>query len=479
MRHSTKAIAPALSLMLASCIPAGGASENLAGASQTLVAGAGFTTFDASIGGCLDGPNGVNCNNYEAMDAVYMSGGPVAASLSDGAYHFAVLAPGHQNGGALDGSDGNLSDLTAGATDGDLGAGDPVENRTFIVSGGEIVAYAGSHAWGTSPAGRAILALAPFDATDNPGGVYILAICRAGSSDPAECKFDAFRLRDGEGSVDEFPEVSGAKYYDANTNGQLDPGEPMIAGWPIRHSDEEGDILLTSADGSFSVELVEGAYHFAEVLPQPGSAWIQTGNRIDQSSTAGGASVSLQINMTYDLMLADNSSVAGILFGNVCLGAGGGRTLGFWSNRNGKALVQADDLAHLRSLNLRSSNGADFDPADYGSLRAWLLGANATNMACMLSAQLATMELNVWNGLVQESRLIFAPGTASANASGFATVGAVMREADESLGAHGNTPSGAPERSYQEALKDALDGGNNDRSFVQPGPGACPIPVFP
>ena len=44
-------------------------------------------------------------------------------------------------------------------------------------------------------------------------------------------------------------------------------------------------------------------------------------------------------------------------------------------------------------------------------------------MAYMLSAQLAAMRLNVLNGLVNASALIYAPGTNSANpATGFATV---------------------------------------------------------
>ena len=45
--------------------------------------GAGFTTFDATLGGCLDSPNGVNCNHYTAKDRVYMSGGPAAVWLSE------------------------------------------------------------------------------------------------------------------------------------------------------------------------------------------------------------------------------------------------------------------------------------------------------------------------------------------------------------------------------------------------------------
>jgi hypothetical protein len=54
-------------------------------------------------------------------------------------------------------------------------------------------------------------------------------------------------------------------------------------------------------------------------------------------------------------------------------------------------------------------------------------------MAYMLSAQLAAMELNVFNGFVNGNALIYAPGTTSANALGYASVNAVMAEANTDL----------------------------------------------
>ena len=38
--------------------------------------GAGFTTFDTALLGCLDSPNGIDCNNYAAKEDVFMNGGP-------------------------------------------------------------------------------------------------------------------------------------------------------------------------------------------------------------------------------------------------------------------------------------------------------------------------------------------------------------------------------------------------------------------
>ena len=155
-------------------------------------------------------------------------------------------------------------------------------------------------------------------------------------------------------------------------------------------------------------------------------------------------------------------------FGNVCLGAGGGLTLGFWSNKNGQALVGPTDLAMLVALNLRNANGTDFNPATYAQLKTWLLNGTAVNMAYMLSVQLAAMELNVFNGKVSGGALIYGGPTL-----GFVTINALMTAADAELALHGSTPAGSAFRSYQEALKNALDGANNNLNFVQAT--ACPF----
>jgi len=159
---------------------------------------AGYTTFDAVQGGCLDGPNGVDCNNYDSKGDVYMNGGPATgAGLNDGDYYFTVIVPGHQNGGFIQGADGNLSDKTNGSTAGDLGSGDEIADRTFTIStvlGHKLISYGGPHGTGTSPNGQLIVQLIPYDDTSNNGGVYIMAICEVGATSPSQCKFDAFRI---------------------------------------------------------------------------------------------------------------------------------------------------------------------------------------------------------------------------------------------------------------------------------------------
>ncbi len=270
--------------------------------------------------------------------------------------------------------------------------------------------------------------------------------------------------------------VSGMKYYDANANGQWDSGEVGIGSWSISYSGPVSATELTNAGGLFSNSLANGAYTFKEMTS---SGWQQTGNLINQTSVSqtgtplGNASCQLKGDKSYSCQVAECNTVAGVDFGNLCLGSGGGLTLGFWSNKNGQALFSNSDLAAMVGLNLRNANGSAFDPTSYTAFRNWILSATATNMANMLSAQLAAMKLNVRHNFVSGNALIYAPGANSANGNGYATVNAVMAEADASLAANGNTVKSDATRSYQEALKNALDNANNNRNFVQAGPNSC------
>jgi hypothetical protein len=51
--------------------------------------------------------------------------------------------------------------------------------------------------------------------------------------------------------------------------------------------------------------------------------------------------------------LEEGEDYVGPDFGNVCLMPGtGGKTLGFWSNKNGQALITSSDVTALNALNL-------------------------------------------------------------------------------------------------------------------------------
>lgn len=399
----------------------------------------------------------VNGNVYEDKADVYLNGGPQnlnANGLPDGRYYFQVTNP---SGSVL------LSSDDASCRQLEVVGG--------VVAGPSAAAGSCAHAAGSyNPNnGSTTVQLTPYDDTPNPGGEYKVWLIQqtadtsVDANNPRvliflnrDAKTDNFKVR----LSSETPPIvlSGSKFYDADTDGIWDPGEPGITGWRIEKvPPTPADVTYTGTIGAYGFIVLpnSGSYTISEVPPPPGffpaGAWVNT------------TATSLSVNV-------GNTDISGLDFGNVCLGEGGGRTLGFWSNKVGERLFDSGDLALLVGLNLRDAAGNHFNPASYGQFRTWLLNATATNMAYMLSAQLAAMALNVNNGLVDGNSLIYAPGTSSANSAGFATVNAVMAEANGLLGTYGLVLSGHPQRAHMEALKNALDRGNNNLNFVQPRP---------
>ncbi len=446
----------ALGLILAAC----GGQMGLQGVGVSGSSGSGPLTgaiYTTKGDGSL-----VNGNVYDSKEEVYLNGGPPpnapcsAAGLPDGEYYFQVTDP---SGTVL------LST-------------DSISERKVRVTGGVFTDYLGTtHAVGSGRCPGAIsVALFPYDDTPNPGGEYKVWLTRVEDYDPtkgvfgflpAKSKTDNFKVRMAGGEEPANVAIYGYKWYDTNTNGVWDEGEPAIPGWRIEKvPPEPSDVTYTGASGqySFLVPANSGPYTISEVPPPPG--WWPAGQWINTTPTSSTVTVA-----TVDVHGPD--------FGNVCLGAGSGRTLGFWSNRNGQSVLNglgmSAILGELRALNLVKADGSPFDPYSYTEFRNWILSANATNMAYMLSAQMAAMYLNVRAGFVSASALVYAPGTNSANAAGFATVGDLLSEANLELAAHPTAYDGDLWRSYQEALKNAFDWANNNRTFVQPGPEACPF----
>jgi len=280
-------------------------------AAASAVSGAGYTTVNTAVDGsghCKNGNPAVNCNIYDGKQYVWLNGGPAANGLGpDGQYFFAVLAPGGQPN-PNDGGPKNLSD--------DF---DTFQNRTFTVTNGEVSAYGGTH-----DKQIPLIRLAPYADTTNPGGVYIMAICSLDAGYPVapkSCKYDAFKVKSGAGKVQAV--LSGKKYLDANKNGQFDPTESGLSNWSITLTGTDGTntTLTTDNQGDWSYTVPAHSpssgtttYTVKEVQ-QVG--WTQTGNTVDQSVAAGGASVALAA-FTYTVTVPNDAVAAaeGLNFGN-------------------------------------------------------------------------------------------------------------------------------------------------------------------
>jgi hypothetical protein len=409
--------------------------------------------------------SGVDLNIYGAKTDVYLNGGPKhpgAATLPDGSYYVRVTDP---SGATLLGTSiGSSNDRPYVVTN---SVNPCIQLSAVLIKGSD--------------------ATQGYDDTPNNGGEYKVWVSNESSFTNNSTKTDNFKVRDPGCSGDFCSTfIWGFKWYDTNANGVRDPGEIEIPGWEVSifggpdgfqgfttntgvTIDPPGDLFPGHTGAYLFNNLADGTYGVCEVIPSGQPTWVPTTATVNPSITV------------------PPSAIGQANFGNVCLGSGGGLTLGFWSNKNGQSLETKQNLCLLNSLNLVNGNGSNYDPiagcpnstttqvaAAKTSLHNWLLGANATNMANMLSAQFAAMALNVATGGVNGSALVYAPGAPSANAAGFETINQLMNDANALLVAPGNsTVAASALRSTEEKVKNALDKANNNLNFVQPS--ACQV----
>lgn len=391
---------------------------------EPLLTGAIFTTDST----CTE----VNQNSFDVKEDVYIDGGPPhpgAAGLPDGSYCVQVTDP-----------------------SGEIVLGRSNPGAVTVVDGEFVQCYQLTSILKTASSGFTIPG---FDDTPNPGGEYKVWVSPDCNFDPNNSKTDNFQVR-----MDVCPrgDICVTKFYDANANGVQDSGEQEIAGWQF------------NVFGHDNLHLLKYTPRCGYVLAQTYTLLERSPNELNWIHTTP---TEVQVNL-------EIGSYEHVAFGNVCIGAGGGYTLGYWSNKNGQKLETESDFAALTALNLVTGQGTaqDFTQTlaqNKATLNKFLLNANATNMANMLSAQLAAMELNVLHGFVNGSALVYAPalsacGTAGLSSLGFISVNDVMTAANQSLFDHPLTRAGSPDRACQEALKNALDDANNNKNFTQSAP---------
>ena len=394
----------------------------------------------------------VNQNIFDNKEDVYVDGGPAhpgAAGLPDGSYCVQVTDP-------------------SGATV--LGKSDP--GAVTVVDGEFVQCYQLTSILKTGSSGFTVPG---YDDTPNPGGEYKVWVSTDCDFINNSTKTDNFQVNNTNPTPTPTPsatptatpsptpcpkgEVCVTTFYDANVNGIQDNGEQEITGWEFRVFGHNNLHLWKQTPRCAYVRA--GDYAVIERHPNELN-WIHN--------------TATEVEFDVDTGYTEN-----VTFGNVCVGAGGGFTLAYWSNRNGQQLETRNDFAALTALNLVTGQGTaqDFTGTLTQSktlLNQFLLGANTTNMANMLSAELATMKLNVVHGFVNGSALVYAPGLSTCgtvtglNSLGFISINDLMTAANQSLLDHPLTQAGSPDRACQETLKNALNDANNNKSFVQSSP---------
>ena len=257
------------------------------------------------------------------------------------------------------------------------------------------------------------------------------------------------------------------KFFDLDTDGSRGPDEVGITPWLMTLLDSTG--LVTLAEGQ--TDAVEGCVTFGNLEPgtyfvqeQEPTGWVQTGPQDGDPLQP--------VNPVGVVVTEDVTSL--VDFGNVCLGAGGGKTKGFWQGPNGQAVFTTDDLTamvalppgrrrrRLRPRGLRHLQGLDQE------CQRGQHGLHAVGPAGGHAPQRAPRP-----GLGRSAR-VRAPTWTESNAAGFISISQLVTLADAALAADGSTPDGDANRQEQEDLKDALDDANNNLIFVQSGPESCP-----
>lgn len=240
--------------------------------------------------------------------------------------------------------------------------------------------------------------------------------------------------------------VSGTSYFDRNHNGQRDPEEPGIAGKQIIY---QGGQLTTDANGNFSARLPADP------------AYSEPTYTISQAGSSS-APRSIHLSAGHDAI--------GLDFGNVCeVRSTGGAGVGFWSKDKGKALLNAHDSEWRTLINstlhLVNADGSRFTVSarGYDDLRKWLRKTSARNMSYMLSAQLASIALEVAFGSQDGEATIHDPVVGD-----WPSINMLIQRVSALIAAH-------PDRKNMETYKTLIEKLNNNTAMITPStPAKCP-----
>ena len=239
----------------------------------------GMANFSGAIFTTISTGTTVNGNLYNSKDAVYLNGGPQnqnSAGLPSGVYYFQVTDP-------------------SGAT---LLSNDDISCRQVVVNNGSTVINGPTgpcpHSSGTPNLSNNSTPVQPipYNDTSNQGGEYKVWLTPVDKFDTANCT-SHFGFCDSDSKTDNFKVIQpGAayvtvcKFNDVNGNHTQDtgqPGEPLIAHWPInstgfdigqelQQTDDNGCVSFaysgfTDSHSSQGVTLTEGTF---------GPDWQQT-----------------------------------------------------------------------------------------------------------------------------------------------------------------------------------------------------------
>ena len=252
--------------------------------------------------------------------------------------------------------------------------------------------------------------------------------------------------------------ITACKYYDFNANGIKDASEQGLINWPF--------CLTSITNSSFApTTQAAGAGGCTTFSNLPLGTYVVTEGSASSTSYSGFFASTYSQQFTIDHC----GQTVTLSFGNYCTVNSGGLTMGFWSNKNGNKLMTGNAngtgtvilgpvVNLLNACQLRNADGSLHTfTSSYSAFRNWLLSATATNMAYMLSAQLAALELNVQFGKVDGNAFDLCADS---------TVSYLIASACDQLHDNQSTLSGNAARADQEHLKNCIDALNNNGQVV-------------
>jgi hypothetical protein len=251
-----------------------------------------------------------------------------------------------------------------------------------------------------------------------------------------------------DGNGGEKAALSGSKWYDLDMDGVWDLDEDGLAGWKISLYKWVEDAWVWQAD---TLTNDEGGYSFADL--DPGTY------KVEEGAVSGKWIQTFPLDPNYHEVVIEEDDVADKDFGNVCKRDAVGYTMGFWSNKNGTAAINAWVA------------GGGVLPHGWSTKDIQALfrqAAKATDMCVMLKAQYAAHWLNInvpVNGKV-----------ADYSGAGVIINGEVVSY-DEFLADFDVHDCADYTRAEAEGYKDFFDGLNNNWfDLVEYEP--CPVPEW-
>jgi 5-hydroxyisourate hydrolase-like protein (transthyretin family) len=295
--------------------------------------------------------------------------------------------------------------------------------------------------------------------------------------------------------------ISGTKYIDTTGQG-LVPGESPYTGGVLITLTGTNSLgktitltITTDKNGNYSFTttasngLLAGTYTLKETPP---AGWIETDGKNYSETVSGG------------------STITGVNFSDAHVGAKGSPlTKGYWANHTSN--ISQGDINYLNTLNLRNLDGSLFTMTgslnnQRSQLSNFLLGANSSNPANQLSAQLAAMVLNVRHGSspaagdtnltgVSGTSVVYDPALAAfasalntaptgnpstggvggpgfLSGGGFITVNNLITATAKELSYFGKPSqsqlqyNGVLAYNFENELENVLDNANNNKNFV-------------